>query len=307
MAERPAPAILEGMPTKMVKQVIGGLEIHAYSLAGEESVITVPELNVAFDFGRSPRELVAIDNVCLSHGHMDHSAGIGYYFSQRAFLDNAPGCAIMHANLIPAVKNLLRAWAEIEGHPSPAKLVGLLPDQSHAIRKDLIVRAFAVSHPGSSLGFSVIEVRQKLKPEFAGLEGPQLVELKRKGIEIQYRLEIPRIAYCGDTTPGPFLDRPDVKNAEIMIYECTFLDDDHIERAKAGRHTHIKDLPEALRNINSPNIVLSHITRRTPMKQAKAMLKSALSKEIWDRVTILMERPPRTHAPQANDESQASA
>lgn len=277
----------------MVKQTIGSLEVHGYSLAGEETVITVPDLNVAFDFGRSPRELVTIDHVCLSHGHMDHSAGVGYYFSQRHFLGNAAGTAIMHAHLVPAVKNLLRAWAEVEGHPSPAKLVGLLPDQFCSIRKDLIVRAFAVRHAGDCLGFSVIEVRHKLKSEYAGLTGPQLVELKRKGIAIQNRVEMPRVAYCGDTAPGPFLDRDDVRNAEILILECTFLDDDHADRAKMGNHIHVRELPDALRNINSPHIVLSHMTRRTPLKQARAVLREVLSDSIFERVTILMERPPR--------------
>lgn len=279
------------MPTRMVKQKIGSLELSAYSLAGEESVVAVPELNVAFDFGRAPREIVTIDHICLTHGHMDHAAGIGYYFSQRHFLGNAPGCAIMPAALVPAVKNLLRAWAEVEGHPSPAQLVGLLPNQHHSIRRDLIVRGFEVEHAGPCLGFAVIEVRHKLKPEYAGLSGPELVALKCRGLSIQDRVEIPRVTYCGDTAPGPFLDRDDVRNAEILIIECTFLDDDHVHRAKAGNHFHVRDLPAALRGINSPHIVLAHLTRRTPLKQAKAVLRQTLGDDLWPRITLLMDRP----------------
>ena len=32
-----------------------------------------------------------IDNLCLTHGHMDHAAGVAYYLSQRHFVGNSPG------------------------------------------------------------------------------------------------------------------------------------------------------------------------------------------------------------------------
>lgn len=63
----------------------GDFTLQGYSVAGEESVVCVPELDVVFDIGRAPRECLSINHVLLTHGHMDHSAGIGYYFSQRDF------------------------------------------------------------------------------------------------------------------------------------------------------------------------------------------------------------------------------
>ena len=134
------------------------------------------------------------------------------------------------------------------------------------------MRAFAVEHNENALGYVVCDVRSKLKPEYADHSGPQLVELKRKGIEIEYRLEVPLIAYCGDTAPGPFLARDDVRNALVLILECTFFDPDHVRRARAGKHIHVRDLPDALRGVTSPNIFLAHVTRRTPIKQARAAL-----------------------------------
>jgi len=275
----------------MVKQKLGELEVLGYSMGGEESVVVVPEFNVAFDFGRGPRELMAIDNVCLSHGHMDHAAGIAYYFSQRHFLGISPGCAIMHPSLVRPVERLLRAWADIEGHPSPARLIGLEPDQDHVLRRGLIVRAFPVAHAPPALGFAVIEVRHKLKPEYGNLSGPQLVELKKKGVEIEYRLEVPRVAYCGDTAAGTFLDRNDVRNSEVLIIECTFFDEDHVHRARAGRHLHVQDLREALSGLNCKHILLIHMTRRTPLIECKKLLAKFLGAEGLQRIRILMDRP----------------
>lgn len=277
----------------MVTQKVGTLELVGYSMAGEESVICVPEFNVGFDFGRGPRELMTIDHVCLSHGHMDHAAGIAYYFSQRFFLGIAPGTVILHKSLVGPVERLMQVWMEIEGHVSPGKLVGIEPGEDVVIRRDLVVRPFLVAHRSTSLGFAVLERRHKLKAEFAGLSGPQLVELKKKGVEIEHNIEIPRVTYCGDTTAGAYLHRDDVKNAEVLLLECTFFDDEHIERARAGRHFHVRELVEVLPSLNCPHIVITHVTRRTNLVEAKAILARHLRRDILERITFLMDRPPR--------------
>ncbi|HSW46159.1 MAG TPA: MBL fold metallo-hydrolase [Phycisphaerae bacterium] len=281
------------MPTLMVEKQVGSVKLVGHSLAGEETVIVLPEMNVAFDIGRAPRELVSIDTVCLSHGHMDHAAGIAYYFSQRLFQDLPPGCLLVHHRLVPAIQDLMKVWERIEGHPSPGKIVGVDEDEDYAVRKDLIVRPFRVRHGGHALGFSVIEVRKKLKPEYASYSGQQIVELKRTGQTVEYRLEVPKVAYCGDTQVGEFLDHDHVRNAEVLIFECTFFAPDHVDRARQGQHMHVGDLPAVLERVNNPHVVIAHITRRTFMHEAKQALDALLKKSDLDRITILMDQPRR--------------
>ncbi|MFW6336606.1 MAG: hypothetical protein ACOC3G_05720, partial [Phycisphaeraceae bacterium] len=55
------------------------------SVAGEESVVQVPELDIVFDIGLCPRPVLPSPYVALTHGHMDHAAGLSYYLSQRYF------------------------------------------------------------------------------------------------------------------------------------------------------------------------------------------------------------------------------
>ncbi len=277
----------------MVEKQVGSIKLVGYSLAGEETVITLPEMNVAFDIGRAPREVISIDHICLSHGHMDHAAGLAYYFSQRQFQELPPGCVLVHHRLVPAIEDLRRVWERIEGHPSPGRVVGVDEGEDFQVRRDLLVRPFRVRHGGSALGFSVVEVRKKLKPEYANLSGPQIVELKKQGQEVEYRLEVPRVAYCGDTQAGGFLDFQYVRDAEVVILECTFFDPEHMDRARQGLHTHVRDLPAILERINSPNVVIAHITRRTFMHEVRQMLDRSLKKSDLDRLTLLMENPRR--------------
>jgi len=281
------------MASRLIEKRVGGILLQGFSMAGEEAVITVPEYNMAFDVGRAPREIIPIDTVCLSHGHMDHAAGLAYYFSQRAFQDMSPGCVIVPHQMVLAIQDLLQVWGRIEGHVSPGKIVGVDEDEDVEIRRGLVVRPFRVRHASPALGFSLIEVRKKLKSEYANLSGQQIVELKRAGKTIENRLEIPRVAYCGDTQLGRFLDYDHVRNAEVLIVECTFFDPDHLDRARKGQHTHVRDLPELLERVRSPHVVLGHITRRTGMRDVKRILNGVVSKTDLDRITILMDLPRR--------------
>lgn len=280
-------------------RIVGG------SVAGEESCILAPDLNLAFDVGRAPRELITIDNVFLSHGHMDHAAGIAYYFSQRMFIDNQPGSLFLPAGLGEPVRKLLQLWAEIDGHEPPGNITEVTPGQDVPLRRDLVVRPFAVNHPCrrrrlapvTALGYAAIEVRNKLKDEFQHLEGPQLVELKKKGIEITRRVEMPLVAYCGDTADGAFLDLDHVRNARILLLECTFVEDDHVDRARAGYHLHISDLPAILPRLANERILLTHLSRRTPLPDARRRLRALLGDDQMERVSFLMDHRRRRRGP----------
>ncbi len=278
------------MTSRLIEKNIDGIRLQGFSLAGEETVLVLPEMNVAFDIGRAPREAVHVDYVCLSHGHMDHSAGIAYYFSQRNFQGAPSGCMLVHHRLVPVLEELMEIWGRIEGHVSPYKFVGVDDEEDFNVHDHLAIRPFRVRHAGPTLGFALVDRRKKLKPQYASYSGQQIAALKKQGETVEYLMEIPMVTYCADTAVGDFLDRDYVRNAQVLIMECTFVDPDHLERARKGQHIHIDDLPEVMERVNSPNVVISHLTRRTGLRQAKAILQKKLRPEDWERVTILMDR-----------------
>lgn len=285
----PPPPTTSFLVQKFAKLEFGPFSLIGYSVAGEETVVQVPELNVCFDIGRCPQFALTSDLVCLSHGHMDHVAGLGYYLSQRFFQGMKGGTILLPRELERPVEGLLRAWRDVERQATPYTLVPMQAGELYEVRRDFGIRAVATHHGGGSLGYVLISIREKLKPELVGLSGPELVELKKRGQEIQYRIEVPLVAYVGDTTAGPVFDHPDVRNAQVLVTECTFYDAAHRAKSKAGRHLHVDQLAEILPTLRNEHVVIGHVTRRTGLRRARSLLRRTVGDEAMRRVRFLMD------------------
>jgi len=269
---------------------IDEMDIIGYSVAGEETVVAMPQLDVCFDVGKAPDQIIPINHVLLTHGHMDHAAGIAYYLSQRNFCGIAAGTILAPDNMLPLIRQIINAWSKLDGNEIPANLIGVKPGDEYKIKPNLIARAFPTKHSQGSVGFSVIEKRKKLKPEYKGLTGPQIVELKKQGIEIDYPLEFPIVTYLGDTQYVDFSQLKYIVESRILIAECTFYEGEHNTRAKAGKHMHVDELATLLKNLNNEHIIITHTTQRTPMPEIRKILKNSLPKDKYDKITILMAK-----------------
>ncbi|MCG3180486.1 MAG: Ribonuclease BN [Phycisphaerae bacterium] len=281
---------------------VGDPPVHllGYSVAGEESVVGVPELDVMFDIGKAPRQLLSLNHVCLTHGHMDHAAGLAYYFWQRDFQDNPGGRVLLPRELHAPVERMLRDWAAVEGHLAPFELLPMQSGDRYEVRRDLFIQAFDVPHGRQvpALGYLVYEVRRKLRPELAGLTGPEIVALKNKGAEVTFATEVPLVAYLGDSQVFDLTTVPLLADARVLMAECTFVDADHVSRARAGCHVHVTDLPRLLATTRAQAVVLTHLTRRSGMLTARRALKKTLAPADLARVHLLMDRKHKSEDPQ---------
>ena len=269
---------------------VGNLEIIGYSVAGEETVVAMPQLGVCFDVGKAPNQIVPINNILLTHGHMDHAAGIAYYLSHRNFCGQSPGTILAPQNLLGPIREIIDAWSRLDGNKVPANLVGVKAGDEYQIKPNLFTRVFPTKHSKGSVGYTVIEKRKKIKPEYAKLSTPQIVGLKKQGIEIDYSLEIPIVTYLGDTQYVDFSQLKYVVESKILIAECTFYETEHTERAQAGRHMHINEFATLIEKLQNEHSIITHITQRTPMRNIRKILKDAFSPEKFDKIILLMDK-----------------
>lgn len=274
---------------KFAKLKFPQFSLVGYSVGGEETVIQVPELNVCFDPGRCPQFALTSDLMLISHGHMDHVAGVGYYLSQRHFQGMKPGTVLLPRQLERPVEDLLRAWQQVERQQTPFKLVPMTPGEDYEVRRDFVIRPVATHHGFPSLGYVLISVREKLRSEYLSLTGEQLAELRKQGVDIQYKLEVPLIAYLGDTSYGEVFDHPDVMKAQVLLCECTFFDPTHRTKAKAGKHLHVEDFVKVVEKSQNEHIIVLHVSRRTGIKRSRGILRKMLSPELMAKVHFLMD------------------
>jgi ribonuclease Z len=269
---------------------IDDFEIIGYSVAGEETVVAMPQLDVCFDIGKAPDQVISINHILLTHGHMDHAAGIAYYLSHRNFCGQSAGTILAPQNLIGPIRQILNAWGKLDGNQVPANLVGVKAGDEYQLKPNLFARVFPTKHSRGSVGYSVIEKRKKLKPEYTKLNSPQIVELKKQGIEIDYPLEIPIVTYLGDTQYVDFSQLNYIAESKILIAECTFYIEEHSERAQAGKHIHINEFAELLEKMNNEHILITHTTQRTAMRDIRNILKQSLREQDYKKAILLMDK-----------------
>lgn len=268
---------------------IGDLEITGYSVSGEETVIGIPQLDVCFDIGKAPDQLIPINHVLLTHGHMDHAAGIAYYLSHRNFNAQSPGTVLAPKPCIEPMKKIIDAWGTLDGNRIPAKLVGVEAGDEYNIKPNLIARIFPTKHCRGSVGFTIIETRKKIRPEYHNLNSAQIVELKRQKIEIDYPVEIPIVSYFGDTKYVDYSQLESIRKSRILILECTFFLEEHLGRADAGHHMHIGDFVKLTEQMEAKHIIVTHLTKRTSIKAVRDIFKEKLSSETYAKIQLLME------------------
>ncbi|MEM1330353.1 MAG: MBL fold metallo-hydrolase [Planctomycetota bacterium] len=263
--------------------------VQGISIAGEATCIQVPELDVCFDMGSCPRAALASKYVALSHGHMDHVGGLAYWFSQRRFQGMGTGTIVLDERIEGEFRAMMKGYEGLERQQTPYEVHTLGDGGELEIKNNHHLRAFHTEHTAPSVGYAIVEKRSKLRDEFAGLPQEKLRELKNRGEEITRQLEIPLIAYLGDTGPGAHLLRDEVRRAQIIITECTFFEPEHKSRAKIGMHLHVEDLAEWLRVCECEHMVIAHVSRRTNLAYARKRLIEVAGEEQASRAHFLMD------------------
>ena len=227
--------------------------------------------------------------VAISHGHMDHVAGLPYYFSQRVFQKMGSGTCVCHESIAASIQTMMGGWVDLEQQHTPYNIVPLCDGDEHTLKPNIVLKGFLSDHTVSSMSFVVVEHRKKLLEKYQGIPQDQLRELKVGGTEITHTLNVPLVGYTGDTCIGDHLYQPEFTNAKTVITECTFFEEDHKKRAVVGKHLHVEDLKELLSTWTAEHVVIVHTSRRTTMDVIRESLKNTLSSEDAQRVHVLMD------------------
>ncbi len=267
------------------------LRFEGLSLSGIRTAIAMPALGICFDVAQGFPFTLNMKKFFISHGHLDHAAGIPYIISQKSMRQEAAPTFYMPTSLIEPMTEIMKQWEKIEEHHYSYHFRPVTAETIIELNPNYFIRPFRTLHRIESFGYTLFSRVKKLKPEYRQLSGPEIAELRKQNVKINDWIETPQVSFTGDTT-SDFLDQaPWIKKSKILFCEATYLDESKsIEHARLWGHTHLDELIPRLGEIESEKIVLIHASSRYSDAMALRLLSERIPPEHRDRVELFPGR-----------------
>ena len=241
-----------------------GVRIRGVSVGGIYTSLHVPELSALFDVGIPSRSSSAVNNLFLSHGHVDHCGALSAMLGARALIGKKSlPRTFLPAEILEPVTESLRVMSSLQRWKLAIDPVAMEPGDEATLKGDRIVRAFRTYHPVPSLGYLVFRRVAKLKPEHADLSGSDIARRRRAGDDSLFDTrEQYDLAYATDTLIEVVDQEPALRSARVLILECTFLDErKSLADARAGCHIHLDEILERADVFDNEALVLMHFSQ----------------------------------------------
>jgi len=220
-----------------------------------------------------------IERVLLTHGHIDHIAGLPVLLWARAagMGDNNKPLEVFYPRGDLYIADMMQflertrarlsfdlTWTPLDAGDS----FSLTNEGTHARR----VETFRTQHiPGRlTLGYKILETRRRLRIEYSKLSDHELRDLRLGGQEISEEYQAIVAAFGGDGLP---LNVEDVRGAELLVHEATILE---ASERKHQLHSTIGEALEVAAQVQPKAFVLQHFSGRYRTSE----IKGAAQKEI---------------------------
>ena len=277
--------MVENLPVKSL--TFKGLTIEGYSRAAVQSYWRIPELKLGFDLGGSPWSFMGTQTYFITHPHLDHMAALPVYVARRRMMKMDPPTIYLPAGCVEGVERMLHAWQRLDRGRMVCQLIGVQPGDEIELSRENVVTVFETKHTVTSVGYVVWDRRKKLKPEYQGLTGEQIRDLRLSGTEVAADVRVPIVCYTGDTAPGGFDGYPPVLQSQVLITELTFFRPEHRkEKIHKFGHTHLDDILERADKFQNELIILAHFSTRYEERQIQRSIEKRLPPQLKDRVHL---------------------
>lgn len=277
--------MLENLPVKT--HVHQGYTIEGYSRAAVQSYWRIPELKLGFDMGGTPWSFMGTQTYFITHAHLDHMAALPAYVARRRMMKMEPPKIFVPEEVHEATDRMLKAWQRLDRGRMVCELVPAKAGVEYELSREHVVTAFPTKHTVPSLGYIVWERRRKLKPEYQGLTGDEIRDIRKSGIEVSGEVRIPLVCYCGDTAPAGLDADPAIYEAKILITELTFFRPEHRkEKIHKFGHTHLDDILERAELFKNELVILGHFSTRYMDNQIRKAVEKRLPEGLKERVLL---------------------
>jgi ribonuclease Z len=240
--------------------------ISGYSRSAYRTGFYIPELSLMLDAG--PQNFNNPEHIFITHSHVDHLALLPF-----TLIENEK---VIHTNIYGPKEadkyinnyilslfslNVLHNFKELDFYTYN----GLHDKDNFKLNMNnniIEVNIYKCDHRVPTIGYGLVECKQKLKEEYLDLPGKEIGKLRKEGVEITKEVKHKRLVYVCDTSIKVFELNPDLLTYQTIFIECTFFMPDELENARETKHIHWSELKKYV--VDNPHIlfVLFHFSKR---------------------------------------------
>ena len=216
--------------------------------------------------------------LAITHGHSDHVLGLPGFIAARKFGKGAtdkPLTIVFPEGSVgvQAVREYLgRAYADVV---FPLHWIAAIPGTSIALGKNKSIEAITVRHTSNevALGYRVVEMRKRLKPQFAALPQADIEAAAREGRRDDLLEEVRHVvfAHSGDAMP---IDAALVTDADVLVHDATFLSEPD---RREPIHATTEEALDVAKRANVRTLILYHLSVRYDRATALPALRSQVA------------------------------
>lgn len=216
--------------------------------------------------------------LAITHGHSDHVLGLPGLLAARRFGKGATEKPL--TILFPEGSRGVQAARELLGIAFadvvfPLNWIAATDGASHAMGKGRHLEAFRVRHTEHepALGYRVVEIRKRLKPEFASLAQGDIEAAARQGTRDALLEDVRHIvfAHSGDAMP---IDPALVTGADLLVHDATFLNEPD---RREPIHATTEEALDVARRAGVKTLVLHHLSIRYDRATALPALRAQVA------------------------------
>lgn len=278
-------SLVNNLPIKTL--VHKDLTIEGYSRAAVQTYWRVPELKIGFDLGAQPWGFMGTSTWFVTHAHLDHIVSLPVYVARRRMMKMEPPVIYLPEHAIEHVEKILKLFTRLDRGRMPCELRPIHHGDEIELSREHVVTVSATTHTVPSFGFVVWERRRKLLPEYNGLAGDKIRDLRLSGVDVTEEKRMPRFAYLGDSSPAGLDACPAMYQAQVLVMEMTFVAPSHRkDKIHKFGHIHLDDVIERRAKFQNELVIASHFSTRYTDKRIRTLVERKLPDMLEGRLRL---------------------